>query len=1169
LPKDEANPGDWTLPQLLARHRDSKSCAACHRRFDSVGLVFEGFGPVGERRTKDLGGRPVQTAATFPDGKERSGLDGLRDYLREKRQNDCIDNLCRKLFSCAPGRSLQLSDQKALEAMRTRLASDGFQFGSLVEAIVTSPQFRNKRGRDDPAEPQGPRKNKIYNLRSTDLQSVQPKRTDCKSVLRQSEDVLPARFRRSVHRNRRRPRPAAVQSSPSLLSAGRRPGTLMSIRAREPLPLAPLLHAYTRAGVASPAELHRLPDLGPRFAAVLSATAKFLCDDFLDRASDADLADSLGRFYEACVRPPLHGEALRRRAGFVRHGLAYLLRGRDPLEVKAEACLGPSGPYRVAGLGPQFWSALLQATRPARNPGWTPATLAGLMRLGLVRPRPGDGPGSHYASLMEAYARIAAVEPALSALHVDHFLTLVAGMSGRHLFAEAGQPTCPIAAAIGRERRRLPLRDLLKERGPALASARENLEAALARGDGKAIGDALAVADPAGAGRSPLDWGAHAETLTLWVERLWKAEDPYPLLAEFWTDDPLPGAGLWLPAAVLHLRDPQRFGPWDETARLGYAALDDSDPGDSPAAERYRLFNEGVAWLRSKHALHPLEAPAVLAALAPGAEASGASPKEDAEAGATFGGFCADTFHFLGELAYNNRREWMERQRGRYRFAVREPLVELCRALAGRYVVPVLGGVHGWDLDVAPRSGRALTSVCKNAYGRSQPYNTALWIAFSHRTAGGPRDGVQFFVRVDAQGVRYGVRLGRKARAAARRFRGNLQRHAELLFRVLHERGAPAACTFGSDEDGETHPLAGAADLREWAAGRTFAAWREQPAEAPLLHGDELVGEVLLTFDRLVPLFACAVEEDAGAFLARCLRGGSGEGYTEADFRHDSFLSGDWLARARGLLDLKRQLILQGVPGTGKTHVARCLARLLTAGRPGAVRLVQFHPTYSYEEFVEGIKVRSVAVDGRHDVTYPVEDGLLCAFAAEAARHPSDPYVLIVDEINRGNLPRIFGELLYLLEYRDHAVTLPYSRRGFRLPANLYLLGTMNAADRSVALVDQALRRRFSFVDMVPDAGVLSAWLSASGTPFAARVLALFERLNARLRADLGPQGQVGHSYFMVPDLDEQRLRVVWQHHVRPLLEEHFAGRPERLAAYDLDRLLDGRPRRRAEAVST
>jgi hypothetical protein len=152
LPKDEANLGQLTLPQVLARHRADKSCAACHRRFDSVGLVFEGFGPVGERRARDLGGRPVETVATFPDGKDRSGLAGLRDYLRAKRQGDYVDNLCKKLFCYALGRSLLLSDKQALDVMRTRLAAEGYAIGSLVEAIVTSPQFLNRRGRDDRPE---------------------------------------------------------------------------------------------------------------------------------------------------------------------------------------------------------------------------------------------------------------------------------------------------------------------------------------------------------------------------------------------------------------------------------------------------------------------------------------------------------------------------------------------------------------------------------------------------------------------------------------------------------------------------------------------------------------------------------------------------------------------------------------------------------------------------------------------------------------------------------------------------------------------------------------------------------------------------------------------------------------------------------------------------------
>ena len=207
---------------------------------------------------------------------------------------------------------------------------------------------------------------------------------------------------------------------------------------REHLPLAPLLHAYTRAGIPSPAELHHLPGLGPRFAAILSASVKFLFPDFLDSAPVEQLAEALTRFYEACVEPPLHAETLRRRAGIVRHGLAYLLRGRDPLPVKAAACLSASGAYHVPGLGPRFWSALLQGLEPSRHPGWTPAILAGLDRLGLASRRRGDGPEVIYAALLSAYARIQALEPALSALHVDHFLTLVAAMPGRNLDRAAG-----------------------------------------------------------------------------------------------------------------------------------------------------------------------------------------------------------------------------------------------------------------------------------------------------------------------------------------------------------------------------------------------------------------------------------------------------------------------------------------------------------------------------------------------------------------------------------------------------------------------------------------------------------------------------------------------------------------------------------------------------------
>lgn len=152
LPKDEAQLGELTLPQLLARHRDHVACAGCHQRFDAIGLVFEGYGPIGERRDKDLGGRPVDARATFPDGSEGTGLDGLRRYLSEKRRQEFEENICRKLLAYALGRSLLLSDNATIEQMRAKLAANGQEFGSLIESIVTSTQFLNKRGPDEPRE---------------------------------------------------------------------------------------------------------------------------------------------------------------------------------------------------------------------------------------------------------------------------------------------------------------------------------------------------------------------------------------------------------------------------------------------------------------------------------------------------------------------------------------------------------------------------------------------------------------------------------------------------------------------------------------------------------------------------------------------------------------------------------------------------------------------------------------------------------------------------------------------------------------------------------------------------------------------------------------------------------------------------------------------------------
>ena len=918
---------------------------------------------------------------------------------------------------------------------------------------------------------------------------------------------------------------------------------------RRGLPLGPLLHAYRAAGLPSIAELHRLPGLGARFAAVLGASARFLFTDYLDKAVPDDFRDALGRFYRATVSPAPHGATVAGRAGFLRHAVSHLLNGSESAPQRLAACLSAGCAYRVPGLGPSFWSGLLQAQSPGRYPGWTPDIQTGLERL-LGRDRhDAPSPAEVYGELLDLHARIRSTRPEMTSLHIDHFLSLLAHMRGRDIAGgAAGMTACPVAAVVRRLRAGRPLRERLKERGAEIAGAQDKLRRALEQRDAKLLGDALAVSDPAGASRSALDWGRHAQGILDIAARLWKSDDPLEDLDALWRDRLVASGGLWLAPAVLHLRDPHAFGPFGDPHRAGHARLDEgADAGDSPC-DRYRLYNAAGLWLREQHGLHPMEVPDVFLALGEWSREREGEPR--------FAGFCGDTFAFLAELADNNRRDWMGRQRDRYEFAVREPLAELCDDLARRFVGPVLFDVHGWAIDTRRKAGHALTSVCKNVFGKSSPYTSTLWITFCPE--GSARASAQLFVRLSPEGLRWGMRLGKSAREHRARLLANLRAHGPAVWKMLRANGAAEGCRYGPAHDpAPTHELSSAEDLVAWAEGRTLEISAGCPANDVLLSREQLVGEIVLVFDRLLPLFACAVEADPGPALARL--GGDVDVVSPSSFHDQTFLGEAWLRRSLDLLSLKKQLILQGVPGTGKTHVASCLARHLTRGRDDAVRLVQFHPAYSYEEFVEGIRVRSVSVEGRSDITYPVEDGLLCEFAARAAARPAQPHVLLIDEINRGNLPRIFGELLYLLEYRGQAVELPCSRRAFRLPDNLYLLATMNASDRSIALIDQALRRRFSFLHMEPDAAVLSSWLTtqplAGGPAMAARVIRLFEQLNAKLRAEAGPAAQVGHSFFMVPHLDEARLRVVWQHHIRPLLDEIFAAQPGRAASFDV--LLD------------
>jgi 5-methylcytosine-specific restriction protein B len=274
--------------------------------------------------------------------------------------------------------------------------------------------------------------------------------------------------------------------------------------------------------------------------------------------------------------------------------------------------------------------------------------------------------------------------------------------------------------------------------------------------------------------------------------------------------------------------------------------------------------------------------------------------------------------------------------------------------------------------------------------------------------------------------------------------------------------------------------------------------------------------------------------------------------------------------RARNLIALTRrarQLLFAGPPGTGKTLAARILADALAD--ESRIKLVQFHPTYAYEDFVEGIRpvMDEQSADGQGDtegdnqeqeestagLRYRIRPGVFKQIVKAAQSAPGEAaHFLIIDEINRANLPRVLGELLFALEYRgpENEVELAYSTDAFYVPENLWVIGTMNTADRSVALLDAAMRRRFKEVRFDVDYDVVRRWHERNtsadlGTEAAARL----KRLNAEVIELLDDDRAIGHSFLIRRDLADVGFEVVWNEDLEPVLRDHLLGRTDDLPA--------------------
>lgn len=271
------------------------------------------------------------------------------------------------------------------------------------------------------------------------------------------------------------------------------------------------------------------------------------------------------------------------------------------------------------------------------------------------------------------------------------------------------------------------------------------------------------------------------------------------------------------------------------------------------------------------------------------------------------------------------------------------------------------------------------------------------------------------------------------------------------------------------------------------------------------------------------------------------------EKYTKEDFLGQVYMSEKQLELMMDILKYKKNLILKGAPGVGKTFTAKRLAYTMMGEKDDSrIEIIQFHQSYSYEDFIMGYR----PCEGG----FKLMNGVFYQFCQMASNHPDKDYFFIIDEINRGNMSKIFGELLMLIEkdYRGTKVTLSYNGISFNVPNNLYIIGMMNTADRSLAMIDYALRRRFAFFEMEPafESDGFKAAMRLVNYPKYTKLVECIRELNKEIEQDeaLGKGFKIGHSYLCTDKMvDDTWLKLVVEYEIIPLIEEYWFDEPRNI----------------------
>ncbi|WP_225914067.1 McrB family protein [Leptolyngbya ohadii] len=497
--------------------------------------------------------------------------------------------------------------------------------------------------------------------------------------------------------------------------------------------------------------------------------------------------------------------------------------------------------------------------------------------------------------------------------------------------------------------------------------------------------------------------------------------------------------------------------------------------------------------------------------------------------------FTSKTFDLLAELSANPKKTTYLARKDEFKRELEEPFQKLFRQIANQLPDSIKERME--------TERKLFARIPKNDFNHGGAWDF-YWGAFYAK--GGKRiEDAQLFLWINNERLEFGFYIGQYGSQQRQRFLKNCQDNREVLYSLLDESLSNSKIWYGS---------------RANPTYFTWEEWLKSPGQLDIhvaislpqkevleTSTDELTPQILETYKLLFPLVLLALDDNPMPALAEYLEPDEpivdippiNPIYTLAQCADDTHFSAEQLDTWLRAIERKKQAVLYGPPGTGKTFVAQKLAKHLISEGDGFFDVVQFHPAYTYEDFIQGIRPKRV--DGGLD--YSIVPGRFLEFCKKA-RQCRDRCVLIIDEINRANLAQVFGELMYLMEYRDAKIHLA-SGEAFSIPANVRIIGTMNTADRSIALVDHALRRRFAFLYLPPNYEGLRKFHASTGYSVDKLVSQL-----AQINAQIGDRHyEIGTSFFLRQDIEVQ-LQSIWQLEIEPYLEEFFFDQPDKVKRF-------------------